>query len=58
MIPINAAFGEILTGGTPLNEALDIDPASLNQIDFQVTDRYGRIVDQRADISFQLTFFN
>ena len=41
MIPINAAFGEILTGGTPLNEALDIDATSLNQIDFQVTDRYG-----------------
>ena len=57
MIPINAAFGEILEGGTPLNESLDIDPASLNQLDFQVTDRYGRLVDQRADISFQLTFF-
>jgi hypothetical protein len=57
MVPINGAFGDILTGGTPLNEALDIDATTINQMDFTVSDRYGIPVNQQAEISFQLTFF-
>ena len=57
MIPINAAFGEILTGGTPVTLALDIDAGTLNSLDFQLTDRFNRVVNQTSDISFQLTFF-
>ena len=56
MIPVNAAFAEILTGETPLNQALDIHTMSINSFDVRLTDRYDRPVAQTADISFQLTF--
>ena len=56
MIPVNAAFAEILTGETPLNHALEIHTMSINCFDVRLTDRYDNPVAQTADISFQLTF--
>ena len=56
MIHVNAAFAEILTGETPINQSLEIHALNLNSFDIRLTDRYDNPVPQTADISFQLTF--
>ena len=57
-IDVNEAFGSILTGGTPLQEALVIGQGTYQNLDFFVTDRLGNPVylDQ-GSLTFQLTFF-
>ena len=56
MVHVNAAFAEILTGETPINQSLEIRALYLNSFDIRLTDRYDNPVPQTADISFQLTF--
>ena len=56
MVHVNAAFAEILTGETPINQSLMIRALYLNSFDIRLTDRYDQPVPQTADISFQLTF--
>ena len=57
-IDVNQPFGGLLTGGTPLQEALILGEGTISAIDFQLTDRLGNIVDPaHGALTFQLTFF-
>jgi hypothetical protein len=58
-IDVDSAFGGLLTGGTPLQEALLVGSGTLRNIDFQLTDRLGNVVPlNEGSLTFQLTFFN
>ena len=57
-IDVNQPFGGLLTGGTPTLEALILGAGTVHTLDFQLTDRYGNIVDAvHGSLTFQLTFF-
>ncbi len=58
-IDVNEAFGNVLTGGTPLQEALVVGSGTYQNLDFFVTDRYGNPVSlDQGSLTFQLTFFS
>ena len=58
-IDVNQAFANVLTGGTPLQEALVIGAGTFVNLDFFVTDRLGNPVAlDQGSLTFQLTFFS